>query len=39
MLLGLHFPARDEAGAVTGRRIARQIRSRFFEPLAGTGPR
>jgi hypothetical protein len=31
MLLGLHFRSADEDGAEIGRKIARQIRSRWFK--------
>jgi hypothetical protein len=33
MLIGVHFRSADEDGAVIGRKIARQIRSRLFKPL------
>jgi hypothetical protein len=33
MFLGLHFRAADEDGADIGRKIARQIRSRWFKPI------
>ena len=32
MLLGVHFRAADEDGADLGRKIARQIRARWFKP-------
>ena len=35
MLLGLHFRTGEEDGAVIGRQIARQIRSRWFKPRRG----
>jgi hypothetical protein len=31
MLLGVHFRSADENGADIGRKIARQIRSRWFK--------
>lgn len=34
MLLGLHFRSADEDGAVIGRNVARQIRSRWFKPVS-----
>jgi hypothetical protein len=39
MLLGLHFRAGDEDGADIGRRIARQIRSRWFRKRSASGHR
>jgi hypothetical protein len=34
MLLGLHFRSADEDGAVIGRNVARQIRSRWFKRIS-----
>ena len=31
MMIGVHFRTADEDGAAIGRKIARQIRSRFFK--------
>ena len=33
MLIGVHFRTADEDGATIGRKIARQIRSRFFKSI------
>jgi hypothetical protein len=38
MLLGLHFRSADEDGADVGRKVARQIRSRWFKRTPSSAP-